>query len=106
MQVELKNIFALFLEQYVKVHLEIKRNQFGFQTNNSLYSPSGHFTVSKHSLCITHWFRSEEGKDFEEFQIEQHMGKLLITKGDEKLNNKRVLVEFKHPTEPLTLIKQ
>jgi hypothetical protein len=89
----------------VNVHSEIRANKHGFQTSESLYSQTGRYSVSKHSMTITRWYYDRHGKEFEEFKIEQHMGKLLITKGDEKLNNKKVLMEFKHPTEPLILTK-
>lgn len=103
MVVETKKIFQEFLNKYVHIHLEIRKNQHGLETTNSLYSDSGKYTLSHKSMTITRWFNGNEGKDFEEFQIEKDKGKILITQANKDFNTKKVLVEFNHPTEPLNL---
>lgn len=102
MLVSTKKIFQSFLNDYVKVHFEIQNTKIGFQTKNSLYDVHGKYTFSKHSMSITHWFNTNEGKDFEEFKVEKDKGNILITSGTEGVN-KKILMKFSCKTEPLSI---
>jgi hypothetical protein len=93
MQVSLKKIFSSFLDNYIKIHFDIKENQYGLTTSNS---DKGKFTLSKHSKTITHWFTDEYGKNFEEFQIVRNNGNIEIQK------KQQIVMKFSCPTEPLT----
>jgi hypothetical protein len=101
MIVSAKKIFQSFLNDYVKVHFEIQHTKIGLQTQNSLYHAYGKYTFSKHSMCITHWFNTDAGKEFEEFKIEKNNGDILVTSVKE--GNKKILMKFSCKTEPLTI---
>lgn len=94
MKVSLKKIFKCFLDDYIKVHFDIKQNHHGLTTN---YSNNEKYTLSKHSKTITHWFTDEHGNNFEEFEIVRLHGNIEIQN-----KNKKTLMKFSCPTEPLT----
>lgn len=98
MQVSYKQILQSFLDNYIKVHFEIRANKFGFETKSSI-NETGKFTISKHSRSITHWFKSETGKSFVEYKIEKDKGNILVV----DKTKEKVLIKFSCKTEPLTI---
>lgn len=94
MQVSLKKIFQSFLDNYIKIHFDIKINHNGLITNKS---EKGKFTLSKHSKTITHWFTDKYGENFEEYNIVRKNGLIEIKK------EQTTIMRFSCPTEPLTL---
>lgn len=98
MKVSLKTILKNFIDNYVKVDLEIRKNKIGFETILSGNENHGKYTISKHSKCITHWFYDEHGKSFEEFQLVKDKGNILIQN-----KHNKTLIKFSCPTEPLII---
>jgi hypothetical protein len=94
MQVSLKQIFESFLQNYVKVHFQIKQNHFGFSSSLNNHEK---YTISKHSLSITHWYEDIHGKTFEEFKIVKDKGNIEIKKEN------KTLMKFSCKTEPLVI---
>lgn len=95
MKVSIEKIFKSFLENYVKIHFDIKHYRGGLITTNS--SNNKRYTISKHSKCITYWFKDDGVEKFEEFKIMKDKGNLIIKKKD------KVVMSFSCPTEPLLI---
>lgn len=93
MQVSLKKIFQSFLDNYIKIHYEIKENHIGLSTT---VKNKQKYTLSKHSHTITHWFNDDYGKTFVEYKIVRENGFILIKKDNQ------AIMKFSCPNEPLT----